>query len=163
MDPAWKTNHTSPEDEPGPSCSSVDADFLEWTVLYLISQHEFNNLVTDITLSDKQAELLASRLQGWNFYSRVLNCRTGNTSNCHHFFSKDCRSVYCNDVEGLPQELGYTHNQGRPLGGASGALAPGADFEGAPERQSPTGHTLIRSTVAWWFPHFQTKSRKGFF
>jgi hypothetical protein len=38
--------------------------------------------------------------------------------------------------------------QGRPLGGASGALAPGADFEGAPKRQSPTGHTLIRSTVA---------------
>jgi hypothetical protein len=47
--------------------------------------------------------------------------------------------------------------QGRPLVGASGALAPGADFEGAPKRQSPTGHTLIRSTVAWWFPHLQTK------
>jgi hypothetical protein len=41
------------------------------------------------------------------------------------------------------------HVQGRPLGGASGALAPGADFEGAPKMQSPTGHTLIRSTVAW--------------
>jgi hypothetical protein len=39
--------------------------------------------------------------------------------------------------------------QGRPLGGASGALAPGADFEGAPKRQSPTGHTLIRSTLVW--------------
>jgi hypothetical protein len=38
--------------------------------------------------------------------------------------------------------------QGRPLGGASGALAPGADHEGAPERRSLTGHTLIRSTVA---------------
>jgi hypothetical protein len=47
--------------------------------------------------------------------------------------------------------------QGRPLGGASGALAPGADFEGAPKRRSPTGHMLIRSTVAWWFPHLQTK------
>jgi hypothetical protein len=35
------------------------------------------------------------------------------------------------------------------LGGASGALAPGADFEGAPKRRSPIGHTLIRSTVAW--------------
>jgi hypothetical protein len=35
----------------------------------------------------------------------------------------------------------------RALGGASGALAPDADFEGAPKRQSPTGHTLIRSTV----------------
>jgi hypothetical protein len=36
-----------------------------------------------------------------------------------------------------------------PLGGASGALAPGADFEGGPKRQSPSSHTLIRSTVAW--------------
>jgi hypothetical protein len=42
--------------------------------------------------------------------------------------------------------VGY---QGWPLGGASGALAPGADFEGAPKKLSPTGHTLIRSTVAW--------------
>jgi hypothetical protein len=33
--------------------------------------------------------------------------------------------------------------QGRPLGGASGALAQGADFEGAPKRWSPTGHTLM--------------------
>jgi hypothetical protein len=47
--------------------------------------------------------------------------------------------------------------QGRPLGGAPGSLAPGADFEGAPKRRSPTGHTLIRSTVAWWFPNLQTK------
>jgi hypothetical protein len=47
--------------------------------------------------------------------------------------------------------------QGRHLGGAPGALAPGADFEGAPKRRSPTGHTLICSTVAWWFPHLQTK------
>jgi hypothetical protein len=39
--------------------------------------------------------------------------------------------------------------QGWPLGGASRALAPGADFEGAPKRRSPPGHTLIRSTVAW--------------
>jgi hypothetical protein len=42
----------------------------------------------------------------------------------------------------------YVYLQGRPLGGASGALAPGADFEGAPKRRSPTGHTLICSTVA---------------
>jgi hypothetical protein len=39
--------------------------------------------------------------------------------------------------------------QGWPLGGVSGALAPGADFEGALKRWSPPGHTLIRSTVAW--------------
>jgi hypothetical protein len=43
----------------------------------------------------------------------------------------------------------YHRAQGWPLGGASGALAPGADFEGAPKWPSPPGHTLIRSTVAW--------------
>jgi hypothetical protein len=43
------------------------------------------------------------------------------------------------------------------VGGASWALAPGADFEGAPKRRSLTGHTLIRSIVAWSFPHSQTK------
>jgi hypothetical protein len=50
-----------------------------------------------------------------------------------------------------------SHRQCRPLGGASGALAPGADFEGAPKSRSPTGHTLICSTVAWRFPHLQKK------
>jgi hypothetical protein len=34
-------------------------------------------------------------------------------------------------------------------GGASGSLAPGAAFEGSPKRRSPTGHTLIRSSVTW--------------
>jgi hypothetical protein len=47
--------------------------------------------------------------------------------------------------------------QGRPLGGASGALAPGAGFEGALERQSPTGHTMVISSFA------NEKSRKEFF
>jgi hypothetical protein len=51
-------------------------------------------------------------------------------------------------------------NQGRPLGGASGALAPGADFEGAPKRRSPTGHTLIRMVISSFA---NEKSRKGFF
>jgi hypothetical protein len=53
--------------------------------------------------------------------------------------------------------------QGRPLGGASEALAPGANFDRAPKRQSPTGHTLIRSTVARWFPHLQTKRVSDYF
>jgi hypothetical protein len=37
-----------------------------------------------------------------------------------------------------------------PLGGASGALAPAVDFEGGRKGgHRPTGHTLIRSSVAW--------------
>jgi hypothetical protein len=59
---------------------------------------------------------------------------------------------------------GMAYTQGRPLGGASRALAPGADFEGAPKMRSPTGHALIRSTIVWWFPHLQMKRvAKDFF
>jgi hypothetical protein len=57
--------------------------------------------------------------------------------------------VACNEVVGIDVCQCMGDLLGRPLGGASGALAPGADFKGAPKRQSPTGHTLIRSTVAW--------------
>jgi len=40
----------------------------------------------------------------------VLKCYTGKASNhCHHFLSKDGELVYCNDAEGLLQELGCTH------------------------------------------------------
>jgi hypothetical protein len=46
------------------------------------------------------------------------------------------------------RESGIHRNQGRPLGGASGAFAPGADFEGALKRRSPIAHTLTPSTIA---------------
>jgi len=57
---------TSPDDEPGSSCSSVDPDFPKLTVPHLISQSELNDLMTDLSLSILQAEPLASYLQGWN-------------------------------------------------------------------------------------------------
>jgi hypothetical protein len=48
--------------------------------------------------------------------------------------------------------------------GRAGSLPRALTLRGAPKRQSPTGHTLIRSTVAWWFSHFQTKRvAKNFF
>jgi len=53
-------NSTSPEDEPGPSCSNVDSDFPELTVPYLISLSELNDHVTDLNLSKIQAELVTS-------------------------------------------------------------------------------------------------------
>jgi hypothetical protein len=53
-----------------------------------------------------------------------------------------------------------TSRQGRPLGGVSGAHAPGADFEGAPKRQSPTSHTSILRMVISSLAN--KKSLKGF-
>jgi len=52
---------------PLPSYSNVDPDFPQLTVLHLISQSEPNDLATVFNLSKIQAELLPSRLEGWNF------------------------------------------------------------------------------------------------
>jgi hypothetical protein len=54
--------------------------------------------------------------------------------------------------------------QGRPLGGASGALAPGADFEGAPKKavtDRPHVNTYHCSMVISSFAN--EKSHKGMF
>jgi hypothetical protein len=69
---AQEPTSISPKDEPGTSCSNVDPDFPELTVPHLISQSELNYLVRDLNLSKIQAEHLASSLQWWNFYSKVL-------------------------------------------------------------------------------------------
>ena len=65
--------NTSPEDESGPSYSNVDPDIPKVTVHHLISQPEPNDLVTVFNLSKIQAELLSSRLKGWNFDGKVFN------------------------------------------------------------------------------------------
>ena len=62
----------SPEDEPGPSCSSADPDFLELTIPHLVSQSELNDPARDLSLSKIQAELLASCLQGWNLLQQGI-------------------------------------------------------------------------------------------
>ena len=72
--PCVKENRpVSPEDEPGPSCSSVDPDFLELTLPHLISQSELNDLVRQLSLSKIQAEHLAPRLQGGNLLEQVVS------------------------------------------------------------------------------------------
>jgi hypothetical protein len=58
---------TSPEDEPGSSCSIVDPDFPKLTVPHLVSQSELNDLARNINISKTQAEFLTSRLQEWKF------------------------------------------------------------------------------------------------
>jgi hypothetical protein len=87
---------------------------------------------------------------GWTFFVYSADARIG---------------VFCHSdavvTTSKPGVYLHTHilqyKQGQPLGGASRALALGADFKGAPKRRSPTGRKWICSTVAWWFPHLQTK------
>jgi hypothetical protein len=54
---------TSPEDEPGPSCSNVDFDFPELTV----SQSELNRLVTDLNLFENSGRSLGFLSAGMEF------------------------------------------------------------------------------------------------
>ena len=44
----------------------MDPDFAERNIPHLISHFELNDLVRNLNLSKIQAEILASRLKGWN-------------------------------------------------------------------------------------------------
>jgi hypothetical protein len=81
----------------------VDPDFPELTVPHLVSQSELNVY--------RETKLLASRLQGWNLLQQgdKVSYRKRQQS-LSSLFSKDGELVYCNDVEGLLQELGCTHD-----------------------------------------------------
>ena len=79
---------------------------------YLLIQGNLNDIVCDLNLSKKQAELLGSRLKGWN-----LLCQ--DTKVCfyhgHHeefkdFFSQEDGVVFCNDVCSIMEVLGQEYN-----------------------------------------------------
>jgi hypothetical protein len=98
---------TSPEDEPGPSCSCVDSDFPELTVLQLVSQSELNDLPRDLNISKVQAELLVPRLQVWNLLQQGVKVSQNNRQHSlSSLFSKDGELVYWNNVEGFLLEQG---------------------------------------------------------
>jgi len=47
-------------------CDPTFAGACSSTELYLLTQRDLNDVVRDLNLSKKQAELLGSRLKGWN-------------------------------------------------------------------------------------------------
>jgi hypothetical protein len=55
-----------PEEELGPSFSSVGPSFPERTVPLLIFQSKLNDHVIDLNLSKIRTDILTSRLHGWN-------------------------------------------------------------------------------------------------
>ena len=102
--------NTSPEDERGLSCSHVDSNFPERTVVLLTSQSEINDHVRDINLLKIQKEILTFFLQGWNLLLQGVKVSYRKSQQSLSFFSKDVELIYCNDVEGILQEFGCTHN-----------------------------------------------------
>jgi len=101
--------NTYPDDEPRPSCSSVDPDFPERTVPHLISHFELNDLVRHLNLSKIQAEHLAYCLERGNFLRQGVKVSyRKRQQSLSSFLSKNGELICC-DVEELLQELGCTH------------------------------------------------------
>lgn len=102
-------------DDPQPSFAnqlSIDddnaSDFEEDQVKpHLLTQGDLNDLVRDLNLSKKQAELLGSRLKGWNLLHRETKiCHFRNRDEQFKFyFSQDGDLVYCNDINSVMDML----------------------------------------------------------
>lgn len=74
---------------------------------HLITQGELNDLVRDLSLSKRQAELLGSRLQGWNLLQSATSVSVfrSRQSDFSPFFDEDNTLCFCKDVNGLFEAL----------------------------------------------------------
>ena len=76
---------------------------------HLLSQGELNDLIRDLNLSKRKAEIQGSRMQQWN----LLRPNTRISKNVKMisllFFKIQDGLVYCNDVEGLMCKLGIVY------------------------------------------------------
>jgi hypothetical protein len=79
---------------------------------HLLSQGDLNDIVRDLNLSKKQAELLGSRLKGWN----ILHRDTKVCFHCgHHEEFKDFSCLedgvmFCHDACSTMEVLGHEYN-----------------------------------------------------
>ena len=79
---------------------------------HLLTQGDLNDLVRDLKLSKKQAELLGSRLSDWN----LLSCNTKITyfrnrnDELKPYFSQSGNLVYCNDVCAVMNLLNFEYD-----------------------------------------------------
>jgi hypothetical protein len=87
---------------------SSELQFEEADAPHRISQAELNDLVRDLSLAKQQAEVLASRLQGWNLLAPET--RVSTFRNRHEkfspFYKKEGNFCFCSDVIGLMNEFG---------------------------------------------------------
>jgi len=79
---------------------------------HLLTQGDLNDIARDLNLSKKQAEILVSRLKGWN----LLRQDTNVCLYClHHdefkdYFSMEDGVLLCNDVCSVMEVLGHEYN-----------------------------------------------------
>ena len=78
---------------------------------HLITQSDLNDLVRDLQLSKDHAELLGSRLQGWNLLNKQTNItyfrKRDNT--LREYFYTDEELCVCTNINGLMETLGMKH------------------------------------------------------
>jgi len=92
-----------------------DTDFLGNTRQpHLIRKAELNDLVRDLNMSKKQAELLASRLRGWNLLEEGVKICTfrQRQQEFENLFSMQDGLVFCSDVNTLFNSLGQENKPG---------------------------------------------------
>lgn len=87
-----------------------DPDFVESSVSdpHLVNASELNDLAKDMEISQRQSEILASRLKQWNLLEETVNvsCFRNRNRNLQHFFEEKDGLTFCADAKGLIEELG---------------------------------------------------------
>ena len=76
---------------------------------HLITQGDLNDLVRDLNLSKRQAELLGSRLNGWNLLDKETKVcfYRDRHDEFKQFFSLEDGLVFCNDIGSVMEVLGH--------------------------------------------------------
>lgn len=105
-------NPSSEEDQNEDHSDRHDPSFEVSNEPHLLTQGDLNDLVRDLHLSKNQAELLGSRLKGWNLLDRGTKvCYFRNRQeDFKNFFSQEGDFVYCNDILSVMDTLGHSHN-----------------------------------------------------
>lgn len=78
---------------------------------HLLTQPDLNDLVRDLNLTKEQAELLGSRLQGWNLLdssTKITHFRTRQHTFQQYFLMSDDVCI-CTDIEFLTRTLSFEH------------------------------------------------------
>jgi len=99
-----------------PSTSNEDDQYVcegASSLPHILNENELNDLVRDLELSKAKAELLASRLRQWNLLKEDVLVTSFRTRHEHlvRYFTKQNDLIFCSDVDGLMNALGFQHDQ----------------------------------------------------
>lgn len=102
------------DDEESTYAESIDDDYEASQTSsrpHVLSQGELNDLVRDLQLSKQQAELLGSRLKGWNLLQRETKvCVYRNRhKDFNSYFSLENDVIYCSNVQAVMEHLGHQY------------------------------------------------------